>query len=546
MNWQDHLVIAPIVLPLVAGATMLLLDGRSRTVAAVLNLASTFALLAIAINLVMTSAGTDPAAAVKVYRLGDWPAQFGIVLVADRLSSLMLLLTAILACSALVFSLARWHRAGSHFHPLFQFLLMGLNGAFLTGDLFNLFVFFEVLLAASYGLALHGSGPARVRAGLHYIAVNLVAALAFLVGVSLIYGAAGTLNMADLAARIPGLPARERALLEVGTSILGVAFLVKAATWPLGFWLPGTYAAASAPVAALFSVMTKVGIYAVLRLGFLLAGPEVAAGSAQFGGSWLLAGGVATVIFAMIGMLAAQDLAKLASFGVVVSSGTMLAVIGANDPAIIGASLYYLVSSTLAIGAFFLLVELIERGRAPADDVLAVTLEAYGIEDEEEPGEDSDAGVAVPAMLGVLGAAFIACALLLSGLPPLSGFVAKFAILAGALAGSVPANGSGVPLVAWTLVALLLLSGFVTLIAMVRAGIRSFWAVIEREAPRVRVIELAPVAILLFLCLTLTLQAGPAMRFMQVTAAGLDGSQAYIERVLAAPGAAPAAGGGRP
>lgn len=546
MNWQDHLVIAPIVLPLVVGATMLLFDGRSRLVAAVLNLASTFALLAIAINLVTTSAGADPAAAVKVYRLGDWPAQFGIVLVADRLSSLMLLLTAILACSALVFSLARWHRAGSYFHALFQFLLMGLNGAFLTGDLFNLFVFFEVLLAASYGLALHGSGPARVRAGLHYIAVNLVAALVFLVGVSLIYGAAGTLNMADLAARIPGLPARERALLEVGTSILGVAFLVKAATWPLGFWLPGTYAAASAPVAALFSVMTKVGVYAVLRLGFLLAGPEAAHGSAQFGEGWLLAGGVATVLFAMIGMLAAQDLAKLASFGVVVSSGTMLAVIGANDPAIIGASLYYLVSSTLAIGAFFLLVELIERGRAPADDILAVTLEAYGIEDEEEPGEDGDAGVAVPAILAVLGAAFVISALLIAGLPPLSGFVAKFAILASALGGSGQADGSGVPPAAWTLVVLLLLSGFVTLIAMVRAGIRSFWAVIEREAPRVRVIELAPVAILLFLCLTLTLQAGPAMRFMQATAAGLHGSQAYIERVLAAPSAAPAAGGGRP
>ncbi|WP_332689298.1 monovalent cation/H+ antiporter subunit D [Bosea sp. (in: a-proteobacteria)] len=541
MNWQDHLVIAPIILPLVAGATMLLFDGRSRTVAPVLNLVSTFALLAIAISLVMTSAGTDPAAAVRVYRLGDWPAQFGIVLVADRLSSLMLLLTAILACAALVFSLARWHRSGTYFHPLFQFLLMGLNGAFLTGDLFNLFVFFEVLLAASYGLALHGSGHARVRAGLHYIAINLVAALVFLVGVSLVYGAAGTLNMADLAARIAGLPARERALLETGTSILGVAFLVKAAAWPLGFWLPGTYAAASAPVAALFSVMTKVGIYAILRIGFLLAGPEAAAGSAQFGDVWLIAAGAATILFAMVGMLASQDLAKLASFSVVVSSGTLLAVIGANDVSIIGAALYYLVSSTLAIGAFFLLIELIERGRAPTDDILAVTLEAYGIEDEEEPGEDGDAGVAVPAILAVLGTAFITSALLLSGLPPLSGFVAKFAILAGALGRNDPSSVTGVAPAAWALLALLLLSGFVTLIAMVRAGIRSFWAVIEREVPRVRVIELAPVAILLLLCLTLTWQAGPAMRFMQTTATGLHGSEAYIERVLA-----PAQTGGKP
>ena len=146
-----------------------------------------------------------------VYLLGNWPPPFAIVLVLDRLSALMLLLTALLALPALIFAMARWDRRGQHFHSLFQFLLMGLNGAFLTGDLFNLFVFFEVLLAASYGLALHGSGPLRVRAGLHYIAINLAASLLFLIGVSLIYGVTGTLNMADLAARVPLVPADEPA-----------------------------------------------------------------------------------------------------------------------------------------------------------------------------------------------------------------------------------------------------------------------------------------------------------------------------------------------
>ena len=160
----------------------------------------------------------------------------------------MLLLTSILAAASVVFSLARWHRAGAHFHSLFQFLLMGLNGAFLTGDLFNLFVFFEVLLAASYGLALHGSGAARVKAGLHYIVVNSAASLLFLIGVSLIYGVAGTLNMADLAARIPNIAGGEPGLLETGAGILGIAFLVKAGMWPLCFWLPTTYAAAARPL----------------------------------------------------------------------------------------------------------------------------------------------------------------------------------------------------------------------------------------------------------------------------------------------------------
>ena len=149
---------------------------------------------------------------------------------------------------------------------------MGLNGAFLTGDLFNLFVFFEVLLAASYGLALHGSGARRVSAGLHYIAVNLAASMLFLIGVSLIFGVTGTLNMAALAELIPTVPERTRALLHAGAAILGVAFLIKAAMWPLGFWLPRTYAAAAPPVAAMFAIMTKVGIYVLLRLSLLLFG----------------------------------------------------------------------------------------------------------------------------------------------------------------------------------------------------------------------------------------------------------------------------------
>src|SRR6476620_8192693 len=226
-------MIAPVVLPLFAGAMMLALGGeRRRNINAVLNVATTFALVVIATAL-LRAADAAPTGVAGVYRLGDWPAPFGIVLVVDRLSALMLLLTSILGAAAVVFSLARWHRAGAHFHSLFQFLLMGINGAFLTGDLFNLFVFFELLLAASYGLALHGSGVARVKAALHYIVINLVASLLFLIGVSLIYGVSGTLNMADLSARIPAIAAESRGLLEAGAGMLAVAFLLKAGMWPL-------------------------------------------------------------------------------------------------------------------------------------------------------------------------------------------------------------------------------------------------------------------------------------------------------------------------
>src|SRR5581483_463978 len=186
-----HLVIAPVLLPLAVGALLLLVDERRHAAKAVLSMAAVLVLLLAAVLLVASA----DAPSTHVYRVGSWPAPFGIVLVADRMAALMVLLAAVLAAAALCFSLARWHRAGVHFHTLVHFLLAGLNGAFLTGDIFNLFVFFELLLAASYGLALYGAGAQRVRASLHYIVVNLAASLLFLIGVSLIYGVAGTLNM---------------------------------------------------------------------------------------------------------------------------------------------------------------------------------------------------------------------------------------------------------------------------------------------------------------------------------------------------------------
>jgi multicomponent K+:H+ antiporter subunit D len=420
------------------------------------------------------------------------------------------------------------------FHPLFQFLLMGINGAFLTGDLFNLFVFFEVLLAASYGLALHGSGSTRVMAGLHYIVVNLVASLLFLIGVSLIYGVAGTLNMADLTERISAIRAEDRALLESGAGILAIAFLVKAGMWPLCFWLPGTYGAAPPPVASIFAILTKVGAYIVLRLWLLLFG-ENAGASAQFGGDWLLLGGMATVAFGSIGCLASQDLARLAAFSVLVSSGTILAATGMGQVGVTGAALFYLVSSTLGLGAFFLLIELVERGREPGADVLAVTRELYG--EEDELAQSDEVGIAIPATMGVLGLAFVGCAVLLSGLPPLSGFIGKFALLTAAL--NTPAGEASIA--RWLLLLVLILSGLATLVAMTRAGIRAFWAAPDRTVPRVRLIEIAPVAVLLLLCAIQTIEAGPIMRFMQAAAQSLHAPQDYIRGVLGSTGERPSA-----
>jgi multicomponent K+:H+ antiporter subunit D len=524
-RFADHLVVAPILLPLLAGAIMLVLGGeRRRNVNAAINVVASLSLLCVSLALIR-NVDASPAGVTGVYRLGDWPAPFAIVLVVDRLAALMVLLTSLLAIAAVVFSLARWHRVGVLFHPLFQFLLMGVNGAFLTGDLFNLFVFFEVLLCASYGLALHGSGAARVTAGMHYIVINLAASLLFLIGVSVIYGIAGTLNMADLAARIPAIRAEDRAFFEAGAGILGIAFLVKAGMWPLCFWLPGTYAAAPPPVASMFAILTKVGAYIVLRLWLLLFRPEAAA-SAQFGAEWLLWGGMATILFGTIGVLASQDMARLAGYSVLVSSGTVLAAIGMGQPAITGAALFYLVSSTLGLSAFFLLIELVERGREPGADMIAVTRELYG--EENDVDESAEVGIAVPATMGLLGLAFIGCALVISGLPPLSGFIAKFSLLATAL----NSPSAAVSTATWAFIVVLILAGLAAIISLTRAGIHAFWASPERTVPRIRLVELAPVIALLLLCGVQTIQAGPVMRYMRATAQSLHVPDDYIRGVL--------------
>jgi multicomponent K+:H+ antiporter subunit D len=518
MTAYDHLAILPVVLPLAAGAVTLVLDERRLALKAAIAIGTALGLVALGIALTYAAG-----ASVLVYRLGHWPAPFGIVLVVDRLSAVMVLLAAVLGVASLVFALARWQRAGPRFHALVLFLLVGVNGAFLTGDLFNLFVFFEVFLTASYGLALHGSGPDRVRGGLHYITVNLAASLLFLIGTSLVYAAAGTLNMADLAQRWREGAIADRTLYEVGGAVLGIAFLAKAGMWPLCFWLPRAYSAASAPAGALFAVLTKVGVYAILRIGTLFLGADVAA-SPSPGTPWLVVAGMGTLVYGALGVLASQDFPRLASYSVLVSSGTLLAAIAIGDTALTGAALYYLVVSTLALSALFLLVELVERGRRPGADVLAVTAEAFGAGDEEE--EESPVGTAIPAATALLGLCFAACALMLAGLPPLAGFVGKFAMLDALL------TPDPIPASSWTMMALLIGSGFATVIGMARAGVRRFWASSDASLPRVRVVELAPVVALLVVCAALTVQAAAPMRYLGEAAQALRTPVGYIDRVM--------------
>ena len=541
---MPHLVVAPILLPLLAAALMLVLGEQHRQWKALINVASSVLGLLLAVAL-LHWVDQGATAAMGIYLPANWDVPFGIVLAVDRLSAMMLVLTATIGLASVLFSTARWHQAGVHFHSLFQLQLMGLNGAFLTADLFNLFVFFEVTLAASYGLLLHGSGRTRVRAGLHYIAVNLLASSLFLIGVAILYGVAGTLNMADLAHKLPQVPEADRGLLHAGAAILAIAFLVKAAMWPLNFWLPPAYAAASAPVAALFAIMTKVGIYAVLRLWTLFF-PASAGASALFGADALVWGGLATLAFGAIGVLASQHLGRLAGFSLIVTSGTLLAAMGFGQSALTGAALYYLFSSTLAVSALFLLVELIERSRQvevdpPLSDADGDHLPFFAESFEPETGTNLDddeevlIGRAIPAALIFLGLSFMLCALVISGLPPLPGFVGKFAILS-ALLDPLGPGGAAPPVsaAAWTLLALLIGSGLLSTIALSRIGIRHFWAPQERPPPRLRIVECAPIAALLLVCTLLVVRAEPLMRYAGAAAEALHRPAQYVDAVMEA------------
>ena len=543
---MPHLMLAPIALPMFTAALLLLLREEQQRLKFGVSLVSTLVGLLVSIALLQWVHRQGAEVGMGVYLPGNWPAPFGIVLVLDRLTALMLLLTSLVALCSVLFAGARWQRAGVLYQALFQFQLMGLAGAFLTGDLFNLFVFFEIMLAASYGLLLHGSGRARVQSGLHYITINLAASSLFLVGAAMLYALTGTLNMADLARAVPQVLPADRGLLHAAAAILATAFLIKAALWPLNFWLVPAYSAATAPVGALFALMTKVGLYALLRLWSLLFGADAGA-SAQFGGLWLILGGMATMAFGAIGMMGSQRLTHLASHAAVLSSGTLLAAAGFGQDRLTAGLLYYLPSSTLAVAALFLLADLTERWRndgatlapyendddAPFLSAELVPTAGLNLDDEEQVL----VGRVIPAATAFMGLAYLMSTLVIAGLPPLSGFIGKFAMLGPLLdpqgLGTAPGTSPGPA--GWTLLALMIGTGLVALMALTRSGIRHFWAASERDRPQLHVLEGLPIALLLAACVVLTVQAEGVMRFTTATARALYAPAGYVRAVLNAP-----------
>ncbi|MFM7443987.1 MAG: proton-conducting transporter membrane subunit, partial [Tabrizicola sp.] len=335
---MSHWIIAPVALPALVAALMVIGLRGHLALQRIASLAAILALNAIAAALLWSATRNGP----EAYFLGDWPAPFGIVLVLDRLSALMVALLSLLALLTALYAIGSgWDRKGAHFHPLLMFLLMGISGAFLTGDAFNLFVFFEVLLIASYGLMIHGGGEARTRAGIQYIAFNLVGSSLFLFALALLYAVTGTLNMADLAAKLPSLPEGDTALLRVAAVMLILVFAIKGALVPLQFWLPGTYANAPGVVAALFAVMTKIGAYATLRAGTLIF-PESLPATGPLLHDLIQPAALVTLVVGAVGVLGAKTLPRLVAFACIASMGTVFLAISAFTPQTTAAALYYM------------------------------------------------------------------------------------------------------------------------------------------------------------------------------------------------------------
>lgn len=443
---------------------------------------------------------------IVVYRLGEWYAPFGIVLVLDRLSAMMVLLSSVMGLVTLFYASRYWDLQGRYFHAMLHLLLMGLQGAFLTGDLFNLFVFFEILLIASYVLLLHGQGKARFQTGIHYVAINLLASALFLIGLGFIYGNVGSLNMADVARILPQLSGTTAQLASVGALLLFVVFGIKAAMLPLGFWLPKSYAVASPPVAVIFTLMTKVGVYALLRVNGLVFAESTAFAQWQ---NWLLGLGLLGSLIAIMAALAAKRFKRFVGFMVLSSVSTLLIALSLMSANALAAMLYYLLHSTLIAAAFYLLSEWIYLQRGAAKDHLRVS-------------DRMSAHVA-------LGYVYFVLAWMLAGLPPFTGFMGKFMLLQAAL---------GHPQQIWIFSVVLIVS-LISILALSRVGFILFWKARHHDqASPTTLVHMTPThskasLTLLGCALVGMLVFTPQIyRYSLATAQQLLTPQAYIHAVL--------------
>ncbi|MEQ9411763.1 MAG: Na+/H+ antiporter subunit D [Fuerstiella sp.] len=494
-------LILPLALPL-ATMAVLILAWRSTAAQKVIGITGSALLLAAATGLLLLVHRDS----ILVLQAGNWPAPFGITLVADRLSAIMVMLAGVMSFAVSVYSLATIddRRVGSGFHPLVQLLLMGVCGAFLTGDLFNLYVWFEVMLIASFVLLTLGGEQGQLEGAIKYVTLNLISSAVFLAAIGVLYAATGTLNMADLALKLRSFPDED--VVSVLAMLFLIAFGTKAAVFPLFFWLPASYHTPPAAVSAIFAgLLTKVGVYSLIRAFTLLFVTDPA-----FTHNLLLIIAGLTMVTGVLGAMAQSEIRRILSFHIISQIGYMLMGLALFTPLALAGSIFYIIHHIVVKTNLFLIGGIVEQ--------------RFG------SGRLADVG-GLYRRAPVLTTLFFLSAMSLAGVPPLSGFFAKLTLIRGGLEAEREA-----------IVVVALVVSLLTLFSMTKIWAEAFW----KPAPKDAGIDRAPEQRLwrhrfcLFsppLCLaTITvgigLLAGPMMNVSIATARQLLTPDNYIAAVL--------------
>ncbi|KJF23280.1 Na+/H+ antiporter subunit D [Rhodococcus sp. ACPA4] len=457
-NLMGALAPLPVLIPML-GAAATLVVGRRPRFQRVITLIALVAVVAVS-GMLLYLADRDGTTAVQV---GGWDSPIGITLVVDRLSAMMLVVSSIVLLTVMVYAIGQGIRDGNEaqpvsiFLPTYLALTAGISNAFLAGDLFNLYVGFEVLLSASFVLLTLGASADRVRAGVSYVMVSMVSSLIFLAGIAFAYAATGTLNMADMALRFDNIPAGTRTAIF---GVLLVAFGIKAAVFPLSAWLPDSYPTAPAPITAVFAgLLTKVGVYAIIRAHSLLF-PQGELDNV------LMVCGLLTMVVGIMGAIAQSDIKRLLSFTLVSHIGYMIFGIALSTTSGLSGAIYYVAHHIIVQTTLFLVVGLIERQAGSS------SLRRLG-------------GLA--AASPILAIVFLVPALNLGGIPPFSGFIGKVALL--------QAGASDASALAWVLVAGGTVTSLLTLYAVARVWTKAFWRA-RADAPEGDLADVSPSALI--------------------------------------------------
>lgn len=434
----NYLISLPVIIPAVAAALVLVVK-RSHNAQRIVALGALFSLIVLGVTLVIL---VDQSG-IHTLRIGGWNSPIGITLVADRLATIMLAVSSLVLFCVMWYAIGQGLRDGTEdepvavFIPAYLLLTMGVNLAFLAGDLFNLYVGFEVLLVSSYVLLTLGASSSRVRAGVSYVMVSMLSSLIFLLALALVYAAVGTMNMADISVRMESVPTGTRAAIF---AVLLIAFSIKAAVFPLYSWLPDSYPTAPALVTAVFAgLLTKVGVYAIIRARTVL----FVDGRMDYVLMWA---GLFTMVFGILGAMAQNDIKRLLSFTLVSHIGYMIMGISFASTHGLAGAIFYAVHHILVQTALFLVVGLIER-QAGSSSLRSLGSLAY-----------------TAPLLAVL---YLIPALNLGGIPPFSGFLGKVILVEAA------ADRGG--FMAWVLVAGAVVTSLLTLYTMILVWSKAFW-----------------------------------------------------------------------